>query len=404
MLPAGSKTIAKVVKGELCSGCGLCASLSSARMEAVPPGYNRPGPAAPVSAATERVLAGACPGSVVAPWHDAPNVHEYWGPWHQVLTGHATDERVRHQASSGGAITALAIHALQSGLVDRVLQIRPDPERPTRNVATISTTVEQVVEGSGSRYAASSPLEEIDRELAAGGRIAFIGKPCDASALRQLGTFDPRVGEHVRLILAFFCAGIPSERGAHNILREMELHDAELAEFRYRGFGWPGRATATARDGRTGDMSYADSWGGHLSKEVQFRCKICPDAVGGVADIACADAWYGGEEGYPSFEETSGRSLIVTRTAEGEAVLSAALAAGAIAAEPLGLEDIDLMQPSQARRKRLIRARTAGVRVSLQPVPRMRKLKVGEAAGRAGAKEQLQNFLGTARRVITGKR
>ena len=55
-------------------------------------------------------------------------------------------------------------------------------------------------------------------------------------------------------------------------------------------------------------MSYADSWGAHLSKHVQFRCKICPDAVGGVADIACADAWYGGDSGYPQFDEAAGRS------------------------------------------------------------------------------------------------
>jgi coenzyme F420 hydrogenase subunit beta len=78
-------------------------------------------------------------------------------------------------------------------------------------------------------------------------------------------------------------------------------------------------ATATAHDGRTAEMTYERSWGHHLSREVQFRCKICPDAVGGVADIACADAWYGGETGYPTFEEQSGRSLVVTRTAVGEA-------------------------------------------------------------------------------------
>jgi coenzyme F420 hydrogenase subunit beta len=37
-------------------------------------------------------------------------------------------------------------------------------------------------------------------------------------------------------------------------------------------------------------MSYADSWGGILSRHVQFRCKICPDGTGGFADVVCADA------------------------------------------------------------------------------------------------------------------
>jgi coenzyme F420 hydrogenase subunit beta len=163
-------------------------------------------------------------------------------------------------------------------------------------------------------------------------------------------------------------------------------------------------ATAIARDGRSASMTYEESWGGHLSKEVQFRCKICPDAVGGVADIACADAWYGGETGYPTFEEVSGRSLIVTRTSAGEKLLASAVAAGALIADPLDLKEIDMMQPSQARRKRLIRSRTAAVRACLQPVPRMDGLMVGKAARRAGAREEFHNFAGTAKRVITGNR
>src|SRR3546814_12796145 len=94
----------------------------------------------------------------------------------------------------------------------------------------------------------------------------------------------------------------------------MGLAGAPLSEFRYRGNGWPGQAVARTTDGRAGEMSYERSWGDHLSREVQFRCKICPDAVGGTADIACADAWYGGEGGYPQFEEQDGRSLIMVRS------------------------------------------------------------------------------------------
>jgi len=403
-LPAGSPTIARVVKGDLCSGCGLCASLSGTRMEAVPPGYNRPGDAPPVDARTEKVLAAACPGSVVAPWGSAPQADPYWGPYHQVLTGYSTDDDVRHQASSGAGITGLLIHALRAGLVDGVIQVGADPERPTRNIVTVSRTVEEVIEAAGSRYAASSPLEQIDRLLASGERLAFVGKPCDCSALRQLARFDERVNERIPLILSFFCAGIPSERGARNILREMGVPEEQVASFRYRGFGWPGLATAVRQDGSFVTMNYEQSWGGHLSKEVQFRCKICPDAVGGVADVACADAWYGGETGYPTFEELAGRSLIVTRTEAGQKLVDAAIAAGAIAAEPLPVRDIDLMQPSQARRKRLIRSRLLAMTATLQPKTKMRGVMVAEAARKAGTREAVKNFLGTARRVLKARR
>jgi coenzyme F420 hydrogenase subunit beta len=395
-----------VIRGELCTGCGLCAGVApeGLRMASTPPGYNRPTPQGPVSAAAEAVIAEACPGAVVAPWPQAGDVHPYWGPLRQVTAGHAVDPEVRFEGSSGGAISALLIHALTSGLVDRVMHVAPDPAAPTRNVTAISRTPQEVLSRAGSRYTASSPLADIEAALAEGGRMAFVGKPCDASALRQLARSDPRVAAHVPLVISFFCGGIPSHDGVGRILKTLGVAAETVAAFRYRGRGWPGMAAATTTAGVAYEMSYAESWGAHLSKEVQFRCKICPDAVGGVADIACADAWYGDEEGYPSFAEEEGRSLIVTRTPAGDRLLEAALAAGVMQVEPLDPAEIDKMQPSQARRKRLIRARTAALPLLLQPAPRMAGLRVAEAAGRASAREQLQNLLGVVRRTLRGRR
>jgi coenzyme F420 hydrogenase subunit beta len=246
-------------------------------------------------------------------------------------------------------------------------------------------------------------LEIIEALLARGETFAFVGKPCDVSALRRLARIDPRVDRCLVLAASFFCAGVPSERGADRILAAMDVPRAELAAFRYRGEGWPGQAAATTRDGRVVEMSYEESWGGHLSKEVQFRCKICPDAVGGVADIACGDAWYGDDRGYPSFEERDGRSLVVARTALGESFLGDAIAAGAVVCEPLGIEEIDRMQPSQARRKRLVLARSAALVATLRSGLDMKGTRVKAAARRASLGEQVYNFLGMVRRVTVGR-
>jgi coenzyme F420 hydrogenase subunit beta len=147
-----------------------------------------------------------------------------------------------------------------------------------------------------------------------------------SARLRQLGRFDSRVAAHVPYILSFFCAGIRARpartRSLPNWASAGGAAGVSLSRLRLAGL-----ATAVAHDGRTAEMTYERSWGHHLSREVQFRCKICPDAVGGVADVACADAWYGGETGYPTFEEQAGRSLMMTRTAAGEALLEQAMAA-----------------------------------------------------------------------------
>lgn len=398
--------IAKVLAGELCAGCGLCVGVArdALGLETVAPGYARPVATAPVPVRAQARIEAACPGRVVAPWPHAPHRHPVWGPYHRCMAGHATNPDVRHRASSGGAVSALAIHALETGLVERVLHIEADPDHPTRNRTKWSRNSAEIVDGAGSRYAASSPLETIDEALAQGGSFAFIGKPCDVSALRLLATVDARVAACVPLMLSFFCAGLPSHAGADRIITKMGLEPQDVRHFRYRGYGWPGLTRAETHDGRVAEMRYADSWGGELSKQVQFRCKICPDAVGGVADIACADAWYGGESGYPQFEEQGGRSLIMSRTPAGDALLGAALAAGAVVAEPLAIDEIDLMQPGQARRKRLVAARLAACRTLAQPVPAMAGLDVVRAARRAGIRESVQNWLGTARRIARKRR
>lgn len=403
---AVSPTVQRVLQGELCSGCGLCAGVSDGAIEmtVTAPGYARPRQVGAIAAQAEAKIADGCPGSRIEPWQSDGPCHEYWGPYRQVMTGHATDAVVRHQASSGGVLTALAVQALDEGMVDAVIHIGADPLRPTQNLTKISRSPREVLEGAGSRYSSSSPLEAIDRLLDSGERYLLVAKPCDVSALRRLARHDPRVDRQIPYKLSFFCGGIPSHAGARRIVASMGLDQPAVKNFRYRGFGWPGRAVAVTHDGASADMSYADSWGGHLSKEVQFRCKICPDAVGGVADIAAADAWYGGEMGYPLFDERDGRSLIMTRTDAGEALLAHCSAAGSIAADELALAEVDLMQPSQANRKRLVLARMMACRSLLQPVPDTAGLQVAKASRRAPLRDQLRNYLGTIRRIIQKRR
>jgi coenzyme F420 hydrogenase subunit beta len=373
-------------------------------MEDVAPGYVRPVQKGDVPAEAERVIAEACPGAKVNAWGASDDVHPYWGPWRSINTGYATDDKVRFEGASGGAISALLIHALATGLVDRVVQVRADPRAPTQNFVATSRSREDVLAGAGSRYASSSPLANIDAILDEGGSIAFVGKPCDVSALRLLGAVDVRVARHVRLMLSFFCGGVPSRAGVQSILKALGTTEEDIVAFRYRGQGWPGSAAATTRDGQVLEMSYGESWGDYLAKEVQFRCKICPDAVGGSADISCADAWYGDERGYPSFEEQDGRSLIIPRTETGERVLREAVEVGVIALQALPISDIDLMQPAQAARKRLVRSRLSGLRVMLQPAPNVAGVKVSEAAKRASLTEQIKNAAGTVRRVLSRRR
>lgn len=392
----------------LCAGCGLCAGIAERAdppivMELSDAGYRRPRVVGEIDAALAQTIDAVCPGANIR--HDPARMeadyHPVWGPLLEARLGWSTDPALRLNASSGGGLSALLVHLLESGQVDYVVQTAVSPDSPVRNALAISTGRDDVFHAAGSRYAPSSPLEDIGERLGAPGRFAFVGKPCDVAGLRQLARLDPRVDEKVPVMIAFMCAGVPSYHGTSALLEAMGVEDESRVEaFRYRGDGWPGFATARLADGTTFEMDYDTSWGRILNRHLQFRCKICPDGIGEFADIVCADGWYCDEDGNPLFDEREGRSIVLTRTKRGEEVVRGAIEAGLIAVEDFAIPALAQMQPFQARRKGLVLTRLAAMALVGRRRPRFSGLKLGWNARALGLKEGLRSFLGTLRRLV----
>jgi coenzyme F420 hydrogenase subunit beta len=196
------------------------------------------------------------------------------------------------------------------------------------------------------------------------------------------------------------CAGVPSLKGTHAVLKHLDAPVEQVVEFRYRGNGWPGMATAITRDGKSNSMTYDDSWGKILNKHLQFRCKVCFDGTGEFADISCADAWYGSTDGYPIFEEAQGRSLIIARTTKGSEVLAAAVSKGVVAIENLPVKDLPLIQPYQKNRKKLALSRLFAIKVVARKSPRYDFLAMLKLAAQASFMENLKSFGGTLKRLF----
>lgn len=398
-----SPALTRVQRGMLCAGCGACAALAPAKIAmAYDRGWLRPVQSAPLAPAEEAAIARTCPGlgqTVTAAGRiDDP----LWGPYLTMQTGHATDAEMRFRGSSGGVLSQVLVHLLDAGVVDAVIVNTADPARPTANVTVIATDRAGVLAAAGSRYAPSAPLADLGARLLPGKRHAFVGKPCDAAALRAMVADDPALAAAVPVILSFFCAGVPALGGADRVLAALGAPVDETVAFRYRGNGWPGQATATLRDGSERSMSYHDSWGGILSKHVQHRCKVCADGTGVAADLVCADAWESDEAGYPLFAEQDGTSLIVARTALGADLLAGAVAAGRVATAPFDIATLAAIQPGQRERRRALLARLMALRLGRRPAPRYRGLQLVAAARQNTVAKNAKNFLGMLRRIVRG--
>lgn len=397
-----SPSLARVARGDLCAGCGACAGLFPDRiaMEARGPGWLRPVQTAPLTEAQDRTIAAICPGlgqSVAAAGRADPVL---WGPYVSAQVGWATDPAVRHAGSSGGALSMLLIHLLEAGTVDAVVETAASAALPIGNATVISTTPAEVVAAAGSRYAPSTPLADLSQHLADGRRFAFVGKPCDAAALRALVDTNPRYGRAFPVILSFFCAGVPSHSGGREVLRALGTDLDQTERFRFRGNGWPGRATAVLKDGSERSMSYHDSWGRILTRHLQHRCKICADGTGIAADLVCADAWESDAEGYPLFDEADGTSLIMARTPLGAQILAAAQARGRIATEAFDMAALTGIQPGQRERRRALAARLAALWLTGRPIPRYTGLQIWRAGRQNSLRKNFRNFAGMLRRSL----
>lgn len=321
---------------------------------------------------------------------------EIWGSVLEVWEGWASDPEVRFAGSSGGVVTALAIHQLQRGGADGVMHTRADPTDAYRLRTVISTSRDEMLDAAGSRYAPASPAEGLAELADAECCVVFIGKPCDVAGVTNASRAGLVASERVSLTIGIFCAGTPSWQGTRQAVAAAGIDPDDAASVHYRGRGWPGRFTVTDRQGRESSLSYAESWGEILQQHRQWRCRICPDHTGEFADIAVGDPWY-----RPVAEGDPGSSLIVVRSERGRVAVRAAIEDGAVELRPVDRSTIDASQPNLAKLRGSVGGRLAVMRLLGMPTPRFRGLPMARAWWRLSPREKAQSTAGTARRVIT---
>ncbi|MFT5483664.1 MAG: coenzyme F420 hydrogenase subunit beta [Halieaceae bacterium] len=400
--------ISDIVTNGLCIGCGLCESIAGSdklQMTMTPEGRLRPMEIAPVQLEQVQQIYSSCPGTRIGGLPDS-EVDEnaitdpIWGPYRRMDVGYAGDEKIRYQAATGGVMTALSTYLLDSGEVDFILHVAASADKPMRTERQLSFTTAQVLDAAGSRYGPAAPLVDVMQLLERKQTFAFVGKPCDVTALRNLAEQDPRVDQYCRYKMAIVCGGASELGKSQDVLDDFGVREEDLSLLRYRGYGNPGPTRLETKDGRSFEKTYNEMWGDESGWRLQFRCKICADAIGEGADIAASDIWPGGD---PSGDD-AGFNGVITRTKKGQALLVSALKAGALILEnTLGPRDMDGFQPHQVRKKQAVWSRLKGLERAGQMVPEVTGLRIEELAEAAGTELAEQEAEGTYQRSLIGK-
>ena len=322
-----------------------------------------------------------------------------------VYTGHSNDAHLRNLGSSGGVLTALCLHLLETERVDGIIQTCASEASAIETRTIISRTESDVIGCAGSRYAASAPLKEIGQIIQKGERYAFVGKPCDVAALKAYMETDLELKEHIVILLSFFCAGVPSRDANRRLLQKLGCDEENCKALRYRGDGWPGFATAVFNDGCSNRLSYVESWGEILGRDVRRSCRFCLDGIGEAADISCGDAWQLNRDGTPDFAEHEGRNVIFCRTPTGKEICEEAADKGVLCIEKFGDCEAQLskMQKYQLQRRATMRHMIWALKLFDRPAPLYDGEHLKCYSKHADCRTKIKKFLGTAKRIIEGR-
>lgn len=344
----GKKTIAEVIENGLCTGCGTCAGICP--VSAVEMVVNeRKGIYIPKLIDSKCNQCGlcleACPGYSTDFSH--PNLEIYGKEPEDTLLGnyigcylaHATDHEVRYNSASGGLVTSLLIFALEQGLIDGALVTRMKRDNPLEPESFIARTKEDILEASKSKYCpvpANVVLKEILKEE---GKFAVVGLPCHIHGIRRAEAINKKLKERITLHFGIFCSHTDSFKGTEFLLTKLGIRREEVDAISYRGGGWPGEVKIKLKNRDEKIIPLASALWVSFHDSLLFspsRCLSCNDVTNELADISFGDAWL------PEImaTECEGKSIVIAKSAQGEALLHRASSKGIIELQALDAKEV----------------------------------------------------------------
>ena len=377
-------SLSDITENGLCIGCGICQSIAgneNISISMTEKGRLEPKENKPLNNEIFDKIKKTCPGVIVEglPKEAIDNKSKYdlvWGYYLSLFYAWSTDKDIRFKSSTGGLLNGLSLYLLETNKVKFILHTGTDPKKPMRSVSRYSYNKQELLNsGSCSRYGPSSPLDKFNEALNKNEPFAFVGKPCDISAIRQLSKIDRRVNELCKYLLTLVCGGFGEFTKSQDFIDSFNVKEEELSIFRYRGYGNPGKMYIKTNSGEEHDKEYNSFWGEESTWRVPFRCKICPDAIGDSSDLAALDTWPGGSP----VGEDEGFNAAIIRTKKGYDLVHDARDAGYIKiGNYLKIEDINDFQPHQVSKKKAVYARHQGMKNVNRPTLNTKNLRIKE--------------------------
>lgn len=225
---------------------------------------------------------------------DFNDPEKYIGEHIACRMGYAADESIRANAASGGMITALLCHLLETKQIDGAWVTRSEIKDGKLGYKTfIATTCEQLRESSSSVYMYMPLLKHVDMLKEFDGKVAVVLVPCQMRAFSAILEKDAALAEKVALKVGLYCSGSHHENATLVPLRKKKISLENAVRLYYRRGHWRGLSTVVYADGSEKTLSYPKTICAYKNAYFFSResCMVCQDHYCNAADISFGDIW-----------------------------------------------------------------------------------------------------------------
>lgn len=339
--------------GQLCTGCGICATESAGglAMEWDQDGFWAPRPTGlsmpqnvmrvcPFNTAPEATVADEdAIGKLVH--RDAPNYHVRGGRFENTYIGYSKAHRP--SSSSGGIATYVFDQLLKRGNVQKLFVVGGDASGGYHYRAVAAGEPIETI--SKTRYFPVTLEKLIDVINGVDGKVAISGVACFIKAVRLKQHYDQEFSDKIGFLSGIVCGGLKSRFYTDYLAQSAGIESAyKNAEYRVKNpEGEANDYFFSAEDeaGKTHDVRMrrlGDMWGSGLFKNK--ACDFCTDVLTELADISLGDAWI------PEYNKDGmGNSVVITRSALADKIIREGIASGALALTEVSM---DLVLRSQS--------------------------------------------------------
>jgi coenzyme F420 hydrogenase subunit beta len=316
-----ARTVISEVPHYLCCQCGICEAVCThQRIRLVSDGAGSHWPTGPEECNDCKGLCvTVCPGRAINTYkveesEDIVPYSELIGHYQKICVVKASDKEIQYHSSSGGAITALLQHLLNTGQIDGAIVTKLDKQNPFEPITFIAKSAEEVFEARGSKYLpvpACRAIKDILRDKdKKDKRYAFVGLPCHICGVLKAKQRIPRLKKQIPFTFAIFCGRNATLQLTRYALKQHGIKLENVKSIEFRSKGWPGKMTVVTEDGLSqsfNNTSWKIPWANNFYN--LNRCVTCPDFIGEHADLCFGDPWL------PEFiEDGCGLSTVIAKT------------------------------------------------------------------------------------------